>query len=69
MEIFIVIFRHTRNRLEGLEFGLDILAAGLGLAAFMLILFPAPVSGTELSLFPAAGNTALAGLPTLLAVP
>jgi hypothetical protein len=61
--------RHTRSRLEGLELGLDILAAGLGLAAFMLIRFPAPASGTELNLFPGAGSTALEGLPTLLAVP
>jgi hypothetical protein len=55
--------------LEGLEFGLDVLVAGLGLAAFMLILVPAPASGTVLSLLPGAGRTALEGLPTLLVVP
>jgi hypothetical protein len=60
---------HTRRMLEGLEVGLDVLVAGLGLAAFMLIRVPAPASGTVLNLLPGPGKIALDGLPTLLAGP
>jgi hypothetical protein len=41
--------------------GRDVLPAGLGLAAFMLIRFPAPGSGTELVLRPKAEPPTLLG--------
>ncbi len=48
--------------------GLD-LAAGLGLAALMLILLAAPASGTVLSRLPRLGPPTLLGLAGLFAGP
>jgi hypothetical protein len=47
--------------------GRDPLAAGLGLAAFMLIRFPTPLSGTMLVLLPSPELTTLFGLAAFLA--
>ena len=45
------------------------LVAGLGLAAFMLILFPAAGSGAVLILRPSPGPTTLPGLAGFLTTP
>ncbi len=59
----------TRTMLDGLDVGLDPLGTGLGLAAFILILFPTPESGTKLGLLPGPGATILLGLLPFRAVP
>ena len=52
---------HTRIKLDGRD-----LVMGLGLAAFILILFPAPVSGTMLVLLASPGPVVLLGRVGLL---
>jgi hypothetical protein len=57
-KILCEIVQRTRSMLDGR----DVLPAGLGLAAFILIRFPDPGSGTELILRPRAGPPTLLGL-------